>query len=152
VFTARYALSSYIKQIRFVFKGLTVLVTSTMKIHRRSSIILISTKYSQRQRSHCSHIMLYSPIRDTPKPRIHLLFTEWDISEKIETAIPTEPNIYVTEVYRSHPLVLFFTITNNLYSCIACICNHKHHLYTPADPFEYNHPILQATYTLQVFH
>jgi hypothetical protein len=50
VFTARYALSPYIKQIRFVFKGLKMLSTDVIIQHRwqmkRGISVIIMTEYN----------------------------------------------------------------------------------------------------------
>jgi len=55
------------------------------------------------------------------------------ISEKTETAVPTKTKTHLSFFflffYCHHPLVLFYTITNYLHSCIVRIHNHK--LYPP---------------------
>ena len=70
---------------------LTLPGTWTMKINRKSLTIL---KESQTQRSHWSHIILYSPSA-TLWDQISLTHTMRFISEKTETAVPTKTKIYL---------------------------------------------------------
>jgi hypothetical protein len=107
VFTARYALSSYIKQIRFVFKGLIVCLR-TYNFSITSTCVLFLPKYK-------THILredqlstvtrhLKSPLGNSPTPHHILVTCTWTWSERC----PSLPHSCTAPPFSTgtvHPLV-----------------------------------------------
>jgi hypothetical protein len=81
VFTARYALSPYIKQIRFVFKGLTCFATNDIQ----TKWLALYARYEHQSPEHASVLRYTSLAMMSAYQQILLRIMGWVVNDEIKT-------------------------------------------------------------------